>query len=291
MQYKVFAQLYSLVRQEREGHIDALRQISEIGYDGVELLGYNTNGLTIEEYRSLLKELHLAAISSHNLHTDEDYDFAAQLGLKYSVIAGPDAQRDEEKLKKICEEWNETGRKLRKYGLKGVIHNHGEELCFLDEEKKEKRIYDFLMEHTDPELIGFELDVGWVVRAGVDPVALLKQYAGRFPLLHMKECAYAAEDFDDLEHFPHRVLEMGKPKMVNGVPYFSEEQKAILDNSRKWNVELGGGIVDFPAIIRAAEAQGCEAYVNEREYYHLKSVPDSDPVKCAELDYQYLRAL
>ena len=64
MQYKVFAQLYSLVRQEREGHIDALRQISEIGYDGVELLGYNTNGLTIEEYRSLLKELHLAAISS-----------------------------------------------------------------------------------------------------------------------------------------------------------------------------------------------------------------------------------
>jgi len=291
MQNKVFAQLYSIVRQEREGHIEALKRFSEIGYDGVELLGYNTNGLTIEEYRNLLKDLGLAALSSHNLHNDEDYAFAAELGLKYSIIGGPDAERDEEKLKKICDDWNETGRHLQKFGLKGVIHNHGEEFCYLDEEKKGKRIYDFLIEHTDPALIGFELDVGWVVRAGVDPVEVLNKYAGRFPLLHMKECAYPAVDFDDLEHFPHRVLEMGAPKIVNGVPYFSDEQKEILNNSRKWNVEMGEGIVDFPAIIKAAEAQGCEAYVNEREYYHLKSVPDSDPVKCADLDYKFLRTL
>ena len=71
----------------------------------------------------------------------------------------------------------------------------------------------------------------------------------------------------------------------------TEEQKQILNDSRKWNVELGKGIVDFRAIVDAAEAQGCEAYVNEREYYQLASVPDGDPVKCAALDYAYLRSL
>ncbi len=291
MKGKVFAQLYSIVRQERDGHLEALKHFSEFGYDGVELLGNNTNGLTLQEYRQLLKDLNLKAISSHNLHTEEDFEFAAGLGLKYAVLGGCDAVRDEEKLKKICDDWNETGRKLKEYGLKGVIHNHGEEFCLMNGELKEKRIYDYIADNTDPESIGFELDVGWVVRAGLDPVEYINRYPGRFPLIHMKECAYAAVDFEDLEHFPSRVLKMGPPKIVNGVPYFSEEQKEILNNSRKWNTSLGKGIVDFEGIVKAAEAQGCEAYVNEREYYLLPEVPDGDPVRCAELDSEWLHAL
>lgn len=289
MKDKVFAQLYSLVRQEREGHIEAFRQLSEIGYDGVELLGYNTNGLSLEEYRKVLSDLNLKAISTHNLHTDEDLENAAKLGLKYAVFGGCDAVRDEEKLKKICEEYNEYGRRTAGFGLKALMHNHGEEFCRMN--GSEKRIFDFIAENTDPELVGFELDAGWVVRAGLDPVEYINRYAGRVPLIHMKECAYPAVDFEDLEHFPAKVLEMGAPKIINGVPYFTEEQKAFMDHTRRWNVELGKGIVDFKAIVEAADAQGCEAYINEREYYHLKSVPDSDPVKCAALDYEFLRAL
>lgn len=288
---KVFIQLYSIVRQEREGHLEVFRKLSEIGYDGVELLGYNTNGLSFEDYKQLLSDLNLKVNGSHNLHTDEDLEFAAKLGVKYAVFGGCDALRDEEKLRLKCEEYNEFGRRAAKYGLKALMHNHGEEFCWIDEETKEKRIFDFIAENTDPELVGFELDAGWVVRAGLDPVEYINRYAGRVPLIHMKECAYPAVDFEDLEHFPAKVLEMGAPKIINGVPYFSEEQKAFMDHTRRWNVELGKGIVDFKGIIEAGEAQGCEAYVSEREYYHLPSVPDSDPVKCAALDYEYLRAL
>lgn len=291
MKEKVFVQLYSIVRQEREGHLDAFRKLAEIGYDGIELLGNNTNGLSFEDYKKLLQDLGLKVVSSHNLHTDEDFDFAAKLGIKYAVLGGCDAVRDEEKLKKICDDWNEIGKKLASFGLKGVIHNHGEEFCWMDEEKKEKRIYDFIAENTDPAVIGFELDVGWVVRAGLDPIEYINRYAGRVPLIHMKECAYPAKDFTDLEHFPSRVLELGAPKVINGVPYFSDEQKQILNDSRKWNVELGKGIVDFKGIVEAADKQGCEAYVSEREYYELEAVPDADPVKCAALDYEYLRSL
>ena len=291
MEHKVFAQLYSIVRQEREGHLAALRALSEIGYDGVELLGNNTNGLDYEAYRQLLKDLDLKVLSSHNLHTDEDYAFAAGLGAKYDVLPGCDALRDREALERVCEGWNETGRKLEKYGMKAVIHNHGEEFCTLEKSEDSERIYDFLLRNTDPALVGFELDVGWAVRAGIDPVAYLTSHAGRFPLIHIKECDSVADTFEAMEHFPRRILELGEPKLVNGVPYFSEEQKRLLDESRRWNVALGTGIVDFPAIIAAAEAQGCEAYISEREYYHLNEVPDGDPVKCAALDYRYLRGL
>ena len=291
MQDKVFVQLYSIVRQEREGHLDAFRALSAIGYDGIELLGNNTNGLSFADYRKLLGDLGLKVLSSHNLHTEADYDFAAQLGAKYSVIPGCDALRDREALARQCEAWNEEGRALAKFGLKGVIHNHGEEFLALDESGEGERIYDFIAAHTDPELIGFELDVGWAVRAGVDPVEVIHRYAGRVPLIHIKECDRAAANFEELEHFPRRILEMGEPKIVNGVPYFSEEQKRALDASRQWNVSLGQGIVDFPAIVAAADAQGCEAYISEREYYRLPTVPDADPVQCAAEDYRYLRSL
>ena len=51
MKEKAYAQLYSIVRQEREGHLEAFRRFAEIGYDGVELLGNNTNGLSFEDYK------------------------------------------------------------------------------------------------------------------------------------------------------------------------------------------------------------------------------------------------
>lgn len=125
---KVFIQLYSIVRQERGGHLDVFRALSGIGYDGIELLGNNTNGLSFYEYRRLMQDLNLRVFSSHNLHSKADYDFAAGLGAKYAVLSGCDDLRNRDELARICDQWNETGRTLAKFGLKGVIHNHGEEV-------------------------------------------------------------------------------------------------------------------------------------------------------------------
>ena len=43
------------------------------------------------------------------------------------------------------------------------------------------------LDHTDPELVSLCYDVHWVYRGGVDPVALLNQYAVRCKMLHLRQ--------------------------------------------------------------------------------------------------------
>jgi sugar phosphate isomerase/epimerase len=65
----------------------------------------------------------------------------------------------------------------------------------------------------------------------------------------------------------------------------------MMYESRSWNVALGEGLIDWKALRDAAEAQGVEAYVNEREYYHISGNPDGDPYKAAELDCKFMRSI
>jgi sugar phosphate isomerase/epimerase len=294
MQNKVYAMLFSLVRLSKEGHLEALKQIADIGYDGVELLGNNTSGLTRTEFKKYLSDLNLDVVSTTALRTDDDFEFAADIGIRYCAIPSDplhEHSQSETTLVKQCNAWNEYGKNVAKYGLKAVLHNHAEEFLWVDGKEGGMRIYDYYIKNTDPTYVNFQLDVGWAMRAGIKCEELIAKYPGRFALIHMKECDSVAKTVEEFEHFPKRVLELGPPKMVNGVPQFSDEQKKILDNSRRWNVKMGTGIIDFPAIVKAAEAQGCEGYISERECYFIDGVPEGDPVKCSKLDYEYMRSL
>ena len=57
MDGKVYAQVYSLIRVERDGLIEALKEFSRIGYDGVEIVSDNSGGLSLEDFKALLEEL------------------------------------------------------------------------------------------------------------------------------------------------------------------------------------------------------------------------------------------
>jgi len=47
--------------------------------------------------------------------------------------------------------------------------------------------FDTLLAYTDPSLVSFEMDVGWVRAAGADPVAYLNRHPKRFTALHIKD--------------------------------------------------------------------------------------------------------
>lgn len=294
MQGKVYTQMYSLMRTSPDGLLDYLKKVSEIGWDGIEAMGVNTGGLSVEEFKAYMKELKLDIISFHALRDEGDMAIAQELGGRFTDLRLPHVS-DRESVIVAAQELNKEGQLRAKYGMKAVVHNHADEFYWVAGEENKTRIYDLLMEYTDPELVGFELDLGWAQRAGIDVVEYIKKYAGRFPLLHVKECNAIGKDRSEMDHFPQYILDMKDEsqddrKFIKGAPKFSPKQIEALYASRQWNVELGKGLLKWDEIVAAAEAQGVQAYINEREYYHIAGI-QGDPVECSKVDYAFLRSL
>jgi len=78
---------------------------------------------------------------------------------------------------------NDYGKRLKAEGLKLYYHNHHFEF----EKFGKKTGFELLVENTDPEYVGFEIDVHWIQRAGQDPVKWIKRLAGREELVHLKD--------------------------------------------------------------------------------------------------------
>jgi sugar phosphate isomerase/epimerase len=98
----------------------------------------------------------------------------------------------------VCEVFNKAGEIAKAAGIKWGYHNHsGEFRRVVKEEDKNKQrnpwmpvgdiIYDLLLEGTDPSLVFFEMDVYWTVMGQNDPLEYFEKYAGRFPILHIKD--------------------------------------------------------------------------------------------------------
>lgn len=82
-----------------------------------------------------------------------------------------------------AEDLNRYGKLLKEQGLKLYYHNHHFEF----EKYRGKTGFELLVEHTDPEYVGFELDVHWVSRAGQNPVEWIKRLKNRVELVHLKD--------------------------------------------------------------------------------------------------------
>ncbi len=79
---------------------------------------------------------------------------------------------------------NEKAAVLKKAGIVVGYHNHNFEFAPLGATTG----MEILLKGTDPSLVTFEMDVGWVTAAGQDPFALLNaSITGRFTLMHVKD--------------------------------------------------------------------------------------------------------
>ncbi len=129
----------------------------------------------------------------------------------------------------------------------------------LDSSRRTDRVIDVLMRETEPEYVSFELDAGWCAAAGFDPIAFVEQYSGRVKLIHIKESSRVVGpqppmDFSTL------------PRDENGAPIFSDELKKTMEELERINCRAGEGLVDWKALKEAADQNGCQAYIVEREY-------------------------
>ena len=78
--------------------------------------------------------------------------------------------------------------------MRFYYHNHNFEFA----RDGGTRLYDILLDRTDPDLVFFEMDLYWTVTAGVEPLDYLGRFdQSRFPLFHVKD-RDAAGNFADL---------------------------------------------------------------------------------------------
>lgn len=96
-----------------------------------------------------------------------------------AIMAGPTL----DDWKKNAEAFNRAGEACKKAGMSFGYHNHNLEFRKVGDVVP----YDLLLKETDPNLVQMEMDIGWVVAGGADPVAYLTKYPTRFHSLHIKD--------------------------------------------------------------------------------------------------------
>jgi sugar phosphate isomerase/epimerase len=85
--------------------------------------------------------------------------------------------------KKNVDSFNKIGDLCKKAGLSFAFHNHNIEFRRAGDVVP----YDLFLRETDPSLVSMEMDIGWVIAGGADPVAYLTKYPSRFSSVHIKD--------------------------------------------------------------------------------------------------------
>ena len=151
---------------------------------------------------------------------------------------------------------------LKEHGIDLYYHNHHFEFARHDG----KFLMDIIKENT--KYLGFELDIHWIYRGGLDPVEFINQYAGRIRLLHLKD---------------YRIGHMAMPE---GVDMSTKEGMmkayAAMNNIVEF-AEVGEGTLNIPACIEAGLAGGSEYFLVEQDITYGR-----DPFECLKTSHDNL---
>jgi sugar phosphate isomerase/epimerase len=249
-------QLYTVRSVLPAKPLDTLEAIQAIGYSECEA---TQDGL--DKIWSSLKQTKLAAVSLHmnsalfspgkEAELQRAIDDAKRRGFEYVVypyVPVPE-RAGLEGIRRLAARLNAAGEKCHAAGLKLCYHNH----AFEFEPIQGTTPFETLVHETNPENVGLELDVFWASVAGHDPVDILNHHSSRIRLVHLKDKA------------------LGTPVQYNeSVP-------------RTAFKEVGSGVLDFPAILRAAAHAGVKHYFVEQDQ------TPGDPIASLRESYEYLR--
>jgi sugar phosphate isomerase/epimerase len=264
-------QLYTVAAELAADLPGTLKALRNIGYGVVESAGFAN--LSAKDFRKALDAADLRCPSSHLHFTAADpgplFEDAHTVGAHYAVSSmliaepagafgnGPGKALSSltlDDFKRTAELANSIGAKAKHAGLQYAYHNHNFE--FRDQGNGQIG-YDLLLKETDPELVKFELDCGWMVAAGYSPVSYFRKYQNRYRIIHVKDFLLNGKPTTDLNG-------PGRPK----------------------GTELGKGSIDYKPIFAAAGPAGVEYFFSEQE----PPVAGMTELEAAKVNYGYMRA-
>jgi sugar phosphate isomerase/epimerase len=150
----------------------------------------------------------------------------------------------------FCDRTNEAALRLRESGIRLYYHNHHIEFAKFDG----RFMLDVIAERA-PE-VGLELDVHWLQRGGVNPAAVIGQFAGRVRMVHLKDYRIGLLDPSAFEAL-QRGDRAGFQRAFSDVVQFAE---------------VGEGNLDFGAIVPAALEAGAEYLLVEQDELYGRTV-------------------
>lgn len=197
-------QLYTVRDAMHADPAGTLKRLAEIGATRLEHAGYNNGkfyGYTVKEFKKILNDNALSMISGHvtlskkhwsaakNDFTDEwkhAVNDAAEAGQRYIISPGldDDLKTDVNAFKAFMDVFNKCGELCQRSGLQYGYHNHDFEFTTMF---GDIRLYDVMLNSTDPKLVAQQLDIGNMYPTGAMPIEYINKYPGRFELMHVKD--------------------------------------------------------------------------------------------------------
>jgi sugar phosphate isomerase/epimerase len=246
-----------------------LTQVKEMGYETLELAGMY--GMAPPDLRALLDEVGLTALSAHvplpAFEPDAEATVKAykEVGCRYIAIPWlpPELCPDGADFGKTLEMIHKIGKLCNENGMTLLYHNHDFEF-----RKMPDGAYglDYLYEKVPAEILQTQIDTCWVKFAGVDPAGYIRKYAGRCPVVHLKDFMVEGE---------------------GGTPYELIGGAAADKPKGKFEFRpVGSGCQDFPSVIKAAEESGASWIVVEQDM----SVGRTS-LEAAKMSREYLKSL
>jgi len=155
------------------------------------------------------------------------------------------------------------GQIAKELGMYLLYHNHDFEFEKIDGKYALEVLYD-----TVPaDILGTELDTCWVRVGGEEPAAYVRKFAGRAPVVHLKD--YAGGKSDNM----YELIGIASEKKTEDAPF---EFRPV-----------GHGVQNIPEVVAAAEFAGAKWLVVEQDAPSM----GLDPLGCAEKSITYLKSL
>ncbi len=271
MSFPIAVQVYSVRDDAKQDMRGVLTELKAMGYDGVEFAGLY--GHTPEEVRDMCREIGLVPISAHVEYEEMMQDSVGTMkayktiGCTYIVVPYlAEGKRGGDPVwPEIKENIKMLGAVAKSEGLTLLYHNHDFEFI----KYNGKYMLEDLYESVDADLLQTQLDTCWVKVGGEDPAEYLKKYAGRAPVVHLK-------DFTGSR----------KAATYELIGLEGNQRKAV--ETEKFSLRpVGYGCQDFPAIIEAAKVAGTEWLIVEQDR------PDEGRTRmeCVKLSREYLKSI
>lgn len=226
-------QLYSFRKDMLADAAGTLKKIAALGIKQIESAGSDKGsyyGLAPAEMKKICSDLGMHLRSGH-VHIDDKWEqtmqHAVAAGQEYLICSSIDFKGQTiDNYKRVAEVFNKAGAQCNKVGLKFGYHNHDTEF----DKDGDTVLYDVLMENTDPKLVHMEMDLGWVVAAGHDPLGYFKRFPGRFPLWHLKDMDLTKKESTEFGKGGLNIKSMLQHAKDSGLKYFFIEQEEYTSN-------------------------------------------------------------